>query len=378
MKTRKVRSCVAATLGIALALSIGLIPAVAEARPVRAIVPDGDNLQYLSFWVARGAGLFKAEGLEVEITLPENPRGTTELVKKGGGDVFVLPPPIALELVADHYPFVLVASLLEKDPINVVVRKSVMQARGLSQTQPFATRVAGLKGLKIGVAPGPPPRLRALLAAAGLDADKDIQMTIVPGKMQNAAFGDGSVDALYAHTPFLEHALLDQDGVLLVNQSSGEVAAIATPQIHALGVTQHLRDTEPDTVRRLVHAITSAETLIHSSQARAVDGVLAEFPTMDRRHVELIVRIYEPAIPQTPAVTAEGLKHALVMFPPNRTLPDLATTDFTPYVDGSFVREGAVPVARSGVWSAVAFGIAAAVLAGLLRLVSRARARSRV
>ena len=63
-----------------------------------------------------------------------------------------------------------------------------------------------------------------LFALAGMDADRDIQMKIVPAEGQIAArLMSGAVDALYTHTPFLEDALVAHGGLLLVNQSAGEV-----------------------------------------------------------------------------------------------------------------------------------------------------------
>ena len=79
-------------------------------------------------------------------------------------------------------------------------------------------------------------------------ADKDVQMVILPGPRQNDAFGKGEVDALYAHTPFLERALLTQGGVLLVNQTGGEVPALAGRTVHTLAVTRRLHETEPGRV----------------------------------------------------------------------------------------------------------------------------------
>ena len=72
--------------------------------------------------------------------------------------------------------------------------------------------------------------------SVGLDADKDVEMVILRGKEQNAAFHAGEVDALYAHTPYLEQAIVQDDAVVLVDQGRGEVAVLANRQIHCLAV----------------------------------------------------------------------------------------------------------------------------------------------
>ena len=106
---------------------------------------------------------------------------------------------------------------------------------------------------------------------------------IYRGQEQNEAFGDGRVDALYAHTPYLEKALVDQDAVMVVNQSNGEVPKLAVRQIHTLVVSRQMVAEKRETVTGLVRAIARAETLIHGDRPAAVAAILREFPDMERR-----------------------------------------------------------------------------------------------
>ena len=310
--------------------------AAREPDHVRVLLPDADNLQYLSFWVAKGAGYFADEGMDLEILTPSSPPGTMAMVQTRAYDVFVLPPPVYLLLMEQRYPLLVVANLLQNDPINLVVRRSVMEARKLSASAPLLDRLRGLHGLKIGVAPGPPTRLRALFASQGLDADREIEMVIVHGRDQNEAFAAGKVDALYCHTPYLETALVEQDAVVLVHQSGGEVAKLAARQIHALVVSQALAKTNPERVFAMTRAIYRAERTVHADRAAAERAVLHEFPAMDPRKVETIVRLYEPAVPATPRVSVEGIDPALVLFPASRAAPDLGKIDLHDYVAPAF------------------------------------------
>ncbi len=164
-----------------------------------------------------------------------------------------------------------------------------------------------------------------------------IELVILRGREQNRGFAEGRVDALYAHTPYLETALVDQDAVMLVNQSAGEVPKLAVRQIHSLAVSRRLAKDNPDAVRALVRAVIRGQRLLHADRAAAVRAILKEFPEMNERHVQTVVDIYEPAIPRTPRVSADGFQAALDLFPATRQRPDLAGIDLNQFVAPEFV-----------------------------------------
>jgi len=138
-----------------------------------------------------------------------------------------------LGFMAGDKPILLFASLLANEPINLVVRKDVATARNLSANASLKDRLQAIKGLKVGLASEVAPRFRAIAARAGMDADRDFQLTVIAGPDQVQAFADGAVDVLFAHTPYLETALVKHGAVLLIQTSNGEVPELADGQIHA-------------------------------------------------------------------------------------------------------------------------------------------------
>jgi NitT/TauT family transport system substrate-binding protein len=318
---------------------LGLARPARAAERVQVLVPDGDNLQYSAFWTAQGAGYFADEGIDIDVLVPDLPAQAIAKVIRGDAPVAVMPPPQYLELVASRVPIVLVANLLRNDPINLVVRRSVFEQRSMSATAPLRDRLLALQGLRIGVAPGPPTRLRALFASVGLDTDALVRIVVRHGKDQNDAFAHDECDALFAHTPYLETALDDQDAVMLVNQSGGEVPALAMRQIHALTVRRDYLTEHRATIVAMVRAIARAEKLVHADLGAAEEAVMHALPALDRRHLHTILRIYQPAIPETPAVGIEGLAPALALFPASRTPPRLEGIPLADFVDPTVLAE---------------------------------------
>jgi NitT/TauT family transport system substrate-binding protein len=316
-----------------------VLAAVLVAVQLHAIVPEPHNLQLLSFWVAEGAGYFHDEGIELVLDVPPTPNEVRELLAKPDAPIAVLPPPIYLELIADKKPWRLVANLLRNDPINIVVRRSVVAARKIVLQAPVDERLRALRGVRIAVPPGPASRFRALVESVGLDAAKDFQIVTMMGDEENEAFASGRVDALFAHTPFLERALVDDDAVIVVNQSAGEVGRVAFRQIHVLAVRADFAAKQPKLVRALVRAIARAEKLIHADKRAAADAIMRALPSLDRRHVDALVEVYEPAVPATPEVSADALAPALALYPANKVPPKLDGIDLRKYVLPRFAHD---------------------------------------
>jgi ABC-type nitrate/sulfonate/bicarbonate transport system substrate-binding protein len=318
----------------AFVLSAAALGDASESVPV--VLADPDNLQDLPFFVALGAGYFRDEGLTVTIQTPDAPSETTKLLHAGTQQVAVLPPPIYLQLIADHFPMRIVANLLKNDPINLVVRRSLVEARHIPIKATVHDRLAALSGLRLGVAPGPVSRLRALFKSQGLDADKVLTIVPLMGQQQNEAFATGQVDALYAHTPYLERAMVQQGAVLVINQSAGEVPQLATRMIHALIVSDAMARQRPKTVAKLVHALARAERLVHSDGKQAVRALLQALPSRPSELLEQIVQIYAPAVPETPEISRDGLRSALTLFPATRVAPQLSDAELDEHIDNSF------------------------------------------
>jgi NitT/TauT family transport system substrate-binding protein len=357
-----------ATLAVFLAMAVLLGTGVASAAPLREriLVPERNNLQLLALWVAEGAGFFAKEGVQMQPVFPSAPALTQEAFARGVAPMAVLPSPMVLRLASEKAPIVVAANLLANDPIDLIVRRSVAEARGLSSDKPLADRLRAMQGMKVGVAPGPPPRLRALFASVGLDADRDVQMVTVAGQDQNQALVDGRVDALYAHTPFLERALVEDDAVVVVDQAGGEVPVLAGRMIHSLVVKAEFAREHPRAVARVVRAIADAEELLRRDPAKAADAVLRVVQGSDRAHVERLVALYAKAVPASPRPSAETLARELAFSPANTGTPDVAPAALAHFVDARFVDMKPGDVAPAAGWSAKTLAMAFAALVALL------------
>lgn len=331
MKTMLILHRRAALVGLAAAAAIPV--RAAAPLPLRIEVPNLKNLQFFSLWVAVGAKLFEAEGLTPEVMSAPQPRSVGGRLFTGEADIAVFPPPMYLGMMAEAKPVRLFASLFANDPINLVVRKEIAQARKVPLRGPLKDKLGALKGLKLGVAGEPPPRLHALFAAAGMDAATDVEIVIIPGPDQVAAFKDHKVDILFAHTPYLETVMVDAGAVLVVDNSGGEVPGLTGNQIHALGATADVTRDKRDLLIKVTRAIARAQRIAHTDPQATVAALkVAAAANVEARQLEAISAIYADAVPVNPRISLDGIRRAAALYPAHPRHPDFTVVNPADFV----------------------------------------------
>ena len=92
----------------------------AQLTTVRVAVPTRENLQFMNFWVAKGAGLFEDEGLNIPVVVPPMPGAVAQFVLMGRADVAVVPSPIFFYFIAREQPLVTFANLFQNDEVTSI------------------------------------------------------------------------------------------------------------------------------------------------------------------------------------------------------------------------------------------------------------------
>jgi ABC-type nitrate/sulfonate/bicarbonate transport system substrate-binding protein len=127
---------------------------------------------------------------------------------------------------------------------------------------------------------------------------------------------------------------------MIVDQSAGEVPALADRQIHMLVTTRTFARDNPDVLTRVTRAIHRAQRLIHSDRQAAAVAIRDSGARLDAPDaLETLVGIYAPAVPMTPEVSAEGAMRELALFPARRQMPDLGNVDLAAFVDNRFAEQ---------------------------------------
>jgi ABC-type nitrate/sulfonate/bicarbonate transport system substrate-binding protein len=335
-------------------------------RSVDVLVPEAQNLEALPFWVALGGGYFTREGLDVRVVLPDSPSHLRTAFVNGAAPVAVLTGPEYERLIADGFPFVVAANLLQNDPHVLIIRHEVANRLGLHDRMPVRRRLDALRGVSIGVAALDRVHLYQVFHSEGLDANlADIQ--IRKGDELLSEFAFGKLDAIYAATPYAERVLADNDGVVLVSPAAGEVAQFSERMFEALGITRAFLSARPEDAQRLVRALARAERAIHHEPALAVKGILEALPKLDAKRVTKLVSLYARAVPPAPHVEAQLIKREASFYPAGGPPLDLSAVNLDAFVlaGGDAVGVGKDSGAPSGSGSHTSFVALLAILLAL-------------
>ncbi|MGB1238244.1 MAG: ABC transporter substrate-binding protein [Pseudomonadales bacterium] len=183
---------------ILAALSIALLSQQALAQKVTLMLDWFVNPDHAAIIVAKQQGLFKEQGIELEIQEPADPSTPPKLVAAGKYDLAVSYQPQLIRDVVEQLPLTRVSTLVAT-PLNTVM---VLADKNYNT-------LADLKGKKIGYAFDGglvDATIGTMLAKNGISID-DVELINV-GWSLSASLASGKVDAIYgAYRNFEMHQL---------------------------------------------------------------------------------------------------------------------------------------------------------------------------
>jgi len=251
--------------------------ATVQAQPlkVRAVYPSVD-LQYLPAFVAQAKGIFKEEGLDVDlIVMPGGRVGVQALVS---GDIhFILQMGVALPAIWQGAELKILAQMTSMPLFSLLVRPEIQKPEDL-------------RGKKIGVSVGATTfaLVHEYLNLNGINPDKGVEYVNIPGSR-------GKIAAL--EMGLISAAPLAPPGDLKAIQAGARRLVFfgdLMPEVSFTGViaTSRYVKEAPKTVERMVRAIVRATYLTRDDSAAALDAMqrYLKMPADEARESYRLVR----------------------------------------------------------------------------------------
>ena len=209
-------------LAAAATLALGLRPAALMAQETDLVfaIPV-QSLTVTSHWVAHDAGFFKKEGLNVTDRVLVGV-ASPNAVLAGSADFTVGTGPVFLRAAAQGQKFLAIANLVDRPLVEVVLRKDVADAAGITPER-RRERAKAMKGKTIaiqGVGSIVHAWQRYVAHMGGLDVEKDVRIAPMDPPAMFPALENKAIDGYTTSMPFTTQAIVKGSAIVLASSTT--------------------------------------------------------------------------------------------------------------------------------------------------------------
>jgi len=267
----------------------------------------------LPIYVADVMGYFKNHGIEPNL-VQFHKGGATALaaVISGNVNLYIGSTGSAIRAVQSGTDAVIIGTVMSEISLNIVMSAKAAQQRNIVSSTPVKQRIAALKGLKIGItgAGGATHQvIQYALTSVGLDPTRDATLAFVgSGADMLGAMSSGNVDAIVGANPTSDMAILQHQGVLLVNGTTGEYPGLKGMAQLVAVTTHRWANTNPELARRTMTSIQDGQRTIRNPEVtnKARDLVHKKyFSGIDKDVFNSAWKNVIPAFPESPKFSLE-------------------------------------------------------------------------
>ena len=235
--------------------------------------------------------LFDKSGLSVELAATN--RGVNQdALLSGAADVLLGSPATNMRVQLLGRPVKMICGWVNKFASNVVVKKSILDKTGVTESSSTDSKIVQLRGLRIGTTgpgAGPDQLLRYFLSKGKIDPDRDVQLVTIQGgaSAMLAAFDRGQIDAFCLSSPTSDLAVTKFGGAYLFNMVTNPPPELNDFLYIAASVTEQTAKEKPNELIAYCRGIALA--------LRAIDKDRNSFKTFAKEYFkDLDSALFEP------------------------------------------------------------------------------------
>src|ERR1700716_373299 len=268
----------------AAALAVAALgPAFAHAQQIDILMAlPAATLTFSNAFIAEDAGFYKQEGLKVANRTIVGV-GAVNAVISGSADFTMGTGPVFLRAAAQGQRLLAIMNLIDKPLVELVMRKDVAEAAGISDKTPFTERAKALRGKTIGIqGVGSIVHAWERLVAhrGGLDIEKDVRIAPMDPSAMPAALQTKAIDGYATSLPFTTEAVIKGNAVMLASAVSD--APDLLPFAYGLVYTRpDMCTKQREKCARVARALAAANRFIREKPGEALELLKKRFDQMD-------------------------------------------------------------------------------------------------
>jgi ABC-type nitrate/sulfonate/bicarbonate transport system substrate-binding protein len=296
----------------ALAVLVGLSPTAGQAQDIEILLAlPAPTLTFSSAFIAEDAGFYKKEGLKVSHRILVGVASPNAVIA-ASADFTIGTGPVFLRAAAAGQRLLAIANLIDKPLVELVLRKDVADAAGITDATPLAERAKALKGKTIaiqGVGSIVHAWERYVASRGGLDIEKDVRIAPMDPPPMLAAMETKSIDGFATSLPFTTEAVVKGKAIMLASGSSA--APDLLPFAYGLIYTRPDMCTKArEKCERIVRALAAANRFILEKPDEALALLKKRFDKMDQQVLVAAWKTVSQAHAKDLRVTVPGLEHS--------------------------------------------------------------------
>ena len=286
-------------LAVATVLAVSTSGADAQTKQKLTMTFGGFGMHFFPLYVAKGAGFFDREGLDVEIV--DVGSGTRQAAAVMGGSADMAPLGFfhVIKARGESADLVAISALFDVYGMTIVLSNEAIARAGIVPGMPLDERVKRLAGMKIGISsPGSSTDalIRSVLTARGHDPDKVASLQpFGSGSSILAAFEKKLSDGFVYVAPLPEIVEQKKLGRSVIDPFLGEVPELnGVPYVVMVSSRATLK-AKGDLVRRGLVAVAKAMVFLRENPEETAKAVRPFFANLDEPVFRAAVERYRKA-----------------------------------------------------------------------------------
>ncbi len=309
MMARPAGRLIALLLGCT-ALAFGTPAAQAQPAPTKVTMTLGsDGYHYLLHYITEGAGLYKAEGLTVEIVRFTSGAKIIASVLGGSADASMVNIGNSTLAIQKGGDIATIATLYTIMPFAVVLSNDALKKTGINPAMPLDERIRKLQGLKIattGPGSGTDQFIRTLFVARGMNPDKEVTLqTLGDGGTMLAAMEAKAVDGFVLGAPVTNQSVQKGLGKIAISGIAGEVPEFNGLTYLGLIASREAIEKKRPALLAMVRALTRGIKFVKDNPAEAKRLARGHFSELDDATFNESYAEHIKGIPDTPLLSPE-------------------------------------------------------------------------
>jgi ABC-type nitrate/sulfonate/bicarbonate transport system substrate-binding protein len=297
----------------ALTAMLAVPSAGAQAPEDTTLAVPALSLTFSSTFLAEELKLWEKEGLRVKISTVAGV-GAANAVLAGSVDFAVPTAATLVRAAARGQRLVAIAQLMDRIPIETVLRTDVAEKAGITAAMPIEKRGAALRGKRIAVDSVNTINhliLKYVARKGGLDPEKDIIVTPMQPPNMIAALKSGAIDGFTMSMPWPVMASREGAGVTIVSIPKGDLPELTPFSFIVVLTRPGFCEGKPSVCRKLVAGYKRALGLIQNSPEESVAALRKKFDKTDPGVLADSFELMRVAASRTGLVQEAGLKRAI-------------------------------------------------------------------